>query len=217
MKRKWLMIPIVTGLLAAGLTGASALAHNEDGENESPRETVAAKVAEILGIEDEQTVKDALQQATQEVRTDQLEHRLDHMVENEVLTREQADEYLAWYADRPDVPNLHRNGHRLFGFGGGEGEDGQPSGQGQSRGQRFGGQDGPGFGQRPDGGDGSDARQLPNGRQFPGRGDANSRFGQRSGGQQFRGQGQLPPGLGGEVPSVEVPGIEIPEGNGVSY
>jgi hypothetical protein len=226
MKRKWLMIPIVTGLLAAGLTGASALAHNEDGENESPKETVAAKVAEILGIEDEQTVKDAIQQATTEVRLDRLEHRLGHMVENEVLTQEQADEYLAWYADRPDIPNLHRNGHRLFGFGGGDGEGGQPEGQGQFRGQRFGGQDGSGFGQRPDGsgfgqrpdgGDGSDARQLPNGRQFPGRGDARSRFGQRFGDQQFPGQGQLPPGLGGEIPSGEVPGIEIPEGNGASF
>jgi hypothetical protein len=205
------MIPIVTGLLAAGLTGASVLAHNEDGESESPKETVAAKVAEILGIEDEQTVKDALQQATQEVRKDQLEHRLEHMVDAEILTQAQADEYLTWYADRPDIPNLHRNGHRFFGSGGGEGEDGQRSGQGQFRGQRFGGQDGLGFGQRPGGGDGSDARQLPNGRQFPGRGDASSRFGQRFGGQQFPGQGQFPPGLDGEVP-----GIEIPEVNGVS-
>ena len=212
MKRKWLMIPIVTGLLAAGLTGASVLAHNEDGESESPRETVAAKVAEILGIEDEQTVKDALQQATQEVRTDKLEHRLDDMVANGVLTQEQADEYLAWHADRPDIPNQHRRGLRQFGFGGGDGHDGQPSGQSQFRGQRFGGQDGPGFGQRPDGGDGSDARQLPNGRQFPGQGEVRSRFGQRFGGQQFAGQGQLPPGLGSEVP-----GIEIPEVNGVSY
>ena len=100
-----------------------------------------------------------------------------------------------------------------FGFGGGgQGEDGQPSGQGQFRGQRFGDRDISGFGQRPDGGDGSDARQLPNGRQFPGRGDIRSRFSQRFGGQQFPGQGQLTPGLGGEVP-----GIEIPEGNGASF
>lgn len=215
MKRKWLMIPLVTGLLAAGLTGASVLAHNEDGENDSPRETVAAKVAEILGIEDEQTVKDALQQATQEVRLDRLEHRLEHMVEGGVLTQEQADEYLAWYAARPDVPNLHRGGHRQFGFGGGEGEDGQPrqsSGQREFRGQRFGGQDFPGFGQRTGGAEGSEVRQLPNGRDFPGRGELRSRFSQRFNGQQFPGQGQFSPGLGGEAPS-----IEIPEGTGASY
>ena len=207
MKRKWLMIPIVTGLLAAGLTGASVLAHNEDGENESPRETVAAKVAEILGIEDEQTVKDALQQATQEVRMDKLEHRLDHMVENEVLTEEQADEYLAWYAARPDVPNLHRGGLRQFGFGGSDGHDGQPSGQSQFRGQRFGGQEFPGQGELR-----SRFSERFGGQEFPGQGEVRSRFGQRFGGQQFAGQGQLPPGLGGEAS-----GIEIPSGNGVSY
>ena len=48
MKRKWLMIPLVTGILAAGLTGASVLAHNEDGEQESPKDAVVAKVAESL-------------------------------------------------------------------------------------------------------------------------------------------------------------------------
>ena len=51
MKRKWLMIPLATGLLAAALMGATALAHNEDGEYATPRETVASNVAEILGIE----------------------------------------------------------------------------------------------------------------------------------------------------------------------
>ena len=40
MKRKWLMIPLGTGLLAAALMGATALAHNEDGEYATPRETV---------------------------------------------------------------------------------------------------------------------------------------------------------------------------------
>ena len=161
MKRKWLAIPLVTGLLAAGLTGASALAHNGDGEGNTPKETWATKVAEILGIEDEQTVKDALQQATREVRLDRLEHRLGLMMEAGVLTQEQANEYLAWYEARPEGPNLHRSGHQFNGFAGSEGR--------------------PGFGQRPDGGQGSDTRQLPDGREFPGRGVARSRFGQRFG------------------------------------
>lgn len=217
MKRKWLAIPIVTGLLAAGLTGASVLAHNEDGEDQTPRETVAAKVAEILGIEDEQTVKDALQLATQEVQQDRLQHRLDDMVEAGTLTQEQADEYLSWYEARPEGPNLHRNGQRSFRFGGGEGEDGRP--QSGFRGQRFGGEDHPGFGQRPDGGQGADARQLPNGREFPGQGEVRSRFSQRFGGQQFPGQGQFAPGFGGEAPSQvpsEAPG-GVPEGSSTSY
>ena len=203
MKRKWLMIPLVTGILAAGLTGASVLAHNGDGEEESPKEKVAAKVAETLGL-DQQTVQDALEGAIQEVRSDRLQHRLDHMVEAGRLTQEQADAYLEWYEARPDGPNLHRNGHRLFGFGGGgEGEDGGPSqrfGGREFRGQHFGGQDFPGRGQRPDGGQSSSLRQLPDGGDFPGWGDLRSAFGQRSNGLESPG-----------------PGGDVPEGSGVSY
>ena len=149
MKRKWLAIPLVTGLLAVGITGASVLAHNSDGEQESPKDTVATKVAEILGVE-EQAVKDALQQATQEVRSERVQHRLDHMVEAGRLTQAEADSYLDWYEARPDLPNLHRNGHRLFQFGGGgQGEDGGPGNRFGGRGfggPRFGGQELPGQG-----------------------------------------------------------------------
>jgi len=157
MKRKWLMIPLATDLLAAALIGAMALAHNEVGEYATRRETVASKVAEILGIEDEQAVKDTLIQATQEVQMERLGHRLEHMVEAGVLDQDQdqANEYLAWYADRPEVPNLHRDGHRSFGFGGGEGEERGPRSSFERQGGR--GQDFPGFGDRPDGGQSSEA------------------------------------------------------------
>ena len=114
MKRKWLMIPLVTGILAAGITGATVLAHNGDGEQESPKTAVATKLAEILGL-DEQTVKDALQEASQEVHIDRIQHRLDHLVEAGRLNQEQADAYLEWYEARPEGPNPFRNGHRGFG------------------------------------------------------------------------------------------------------
>lgn len=150
MKRKWLMLPLVTGILAAGITGATVLAHNENGEQESPKDAVAAKVAAILGIEDEQSVKDALKEATQEVRSERLQHRFDDMVEAGRLTQDQADAYLEWYEARPEGPNLLRKGHRLFGFGGGsDGEDGGPRHRFGGRGfggQRFGGLQSPGQG-----------------------------------------------------------------------
>lgn len=206
MKRKWLMIPLVTGILAAGLTGASVLAHNSDEEGASPKETVADKVAEILGL-DQQTVKDALQEATKEVRSERLQHRLDHMVEAGRLTEDQSQAYLEWVDARPEGPNLHGGGHRLFKFnGGGEGEEGGPSqsfGQREFREQRFGGRDFSGFGQRTDGNGTSELRQLPNGGEFPGRGELRSRFGQRFEGRQFPGQGQLPPGLDGAAPQAD--------------
>ena len=153
MKRKWLMIPLVTGILAAGLTGASVLAHNEDGEQVSPKDAVVAKVAESLGL-DQQILKDALQEAIQEVRSDRIQHRLDDAVESGRLTQEQADAYLEWYEARPEGLNLNR--HKQFGFGGrGDGGDTSPSerfgGRGFGGSHRFGGQEFHGQGQLPSG------------------------------------------------------------------
>ena len=138
MKRKWLMVPLVTGLLAAGLTGATVLAHNDDGEQESPKDAVAAKVAVILGI-DEQDVKDALTEARQEVRSERQQHRLDDLVESGRLTQEQADAYSDWYEARPEGD---QGGRGLFGFKRGHGFGG---------GHRFGGQSFFGQGQLPSG------------------------------------------------------------------
>ena len=198
MKRKWLMIPLVTGILAAGLTGASVLAHNEDGEQVSPKDAVVAKVAESLGL-DQQILKDALQEAIQEVRSDRIQHRLVDAVEAGRLTQEQADAYLEWYEARPEGLD---QAHRLFKFG--RGGDGGPSerfgGRGFGGSHRFGGQDFQGQGQLPSGpgGDGGPSER------FGGRGFGESH---RFGGQNFQRQGQLPSGPGGDVP----------EGSGTSY
>lgn len=244
MKRKWLMVPMVTGLLAVGLTGATALAHNNDGEGESLRETVAGKVAAILGIEDEQTVKNALQQATREVQDDKLDHRLDHMVENEVLSQEQADEYYSWYQDRPEGPNFHRIGRHLDRMveAGVLTQDqadeytawyeSRPEGpnllnRGHERPGFEGGDGRPqaNFGQR-----GYRGQDSPGFGQRPERGDG-SESRQLPNGREFPGGGELRsrfnqrfggqefPGQGGEVPSEapsEAP-AGIPEGNGTSF
>ncbi|PKB71339.1 MAG: hypothetical protein BZY87_05650 [SAR202 cluster bacterium Io17-Chloro-G6] len=199
MKRKWLMIPLVTGILAAGITGATVLAHNEDGEQESPKTKVATKLAEILGLDD-QTVIDALQEATQEVHSERIQHRLDDMVEAGRLTQEQADAYLEWYEARPEGPNLFRKGHRMFRFGGGEGENGRPRhgfGQQESRGQRSGGQDIPGLGDLR-----SRFGRSFDGQDFRGGDDLRSRFEERFGDRDLPGQGLLPPALAGEAPQA---------------
>lgn len=221
MKRKWLMIPLVTGILAAGITGATVLAHNADGEQESPKSKVATKVAEILGIENTQSVIDALQEATQEVRSESLQHRLDDLVEAGRLTEAQAGAYFEWYEARPEGTNLFRKGHRLFGFGGGgDGEDSGPRhsfGLRENKGQRFGGQDFSGlgdlrsrFGQSLEGQDFPGLSDLRSrfgrsfeGRDFPGLDDLRSAFEERFGGREFPRQGLLPPASDSEAPEAE--------------
>ena len=236
MKRKWLAVPMVAGMLAVGLTSASALAHNDE-DGESPREMVAGKVAEILGIGDEQAVKDALQQATREVQETNLDHRLDHMVEAEKLTQEQADHYFSWYKGRPVVlnfPRFGRNLHKIIdliiemGMITQEQADeytewfeSKPDGLyihrngGREEGRPHSSSDHQGdrgegslaFGQRPDRGEGSESRRLPNRREFPGRVEFRSRFSER-----FDGRGL--PGRDSEV-HLEIPSEE-PERIGTS-
>ena len=75
MRRKWILIGLAAGLLAAAVTGGVALAWGGPGHgwgwgrgnHEERQSAVAAKVAEILGTDADQTA-DAIAQAQKEVR-----------------------------------------------------------------------------------------------------------------------------------------------------
>lgn len=103
MKRKFWFLGLVA-LVAAlvGLGSATALAQESDGE--SSRLGLIARIANILGLE-EQQVQDAFDQARQEMRDERYEEmvgqRLDALIESERITQEQADELREWYMSRP--------------------------------------------------------------------------------------------------------------------
>ena len=75
MRKRWILIAMAVGLLAALVTGGVALAWGGNshgwgwgrGNNEERQSAVAAKVAEILGTDAEETA-DAIEQANREVR-----------------------------------------------------------------------------------------------------------------------------------------------------
>ncbi len=90
MKRKWLMITLVTGVLAASITGGVALAHNNTGEV-TPKSELAARVAQILEL-DEQRVQDAITQATQELRDKRVDAMVDRMLKGGRITEQRAEE-----------------------------------------------------------------------------------------------------------------------------
>ena len=98
--KRWLIIPAVAGLAAvAALGGVAAASSSGGGETGS-------RVAEILEL-DEETVADAFEQATQQRVDEALQARLDKLVEEERITQEQADEFKAWYDERPEgVPGF---------------------------------------------------------------------------------------------------------------
>ena len=75
MRKRWILIALSVGLLAAAISGGVALAWGGNGhgwgwgrgDHDERKSAVAAKVAEILGT-DEQETADAIDQANQEVR-----------------------------------------------------------------------------------------------------------------------------------------------------
>ena len=103
--KHWLIGLVAVLALAVGVGGGTALAQEEGEEGETTIRGVIARVATILGLE-EQQVQDAFDQARQEMRDEVLEQqiseRLETLVESGRLTQEQADELREWYAARPD-------------------------------------------------------------------------------------------------------------------
>ncbi len=75
---------------------------------DAPKQSIASRVAEILNL-GEGVVQGAFDQAIREKQDDSLAYRLEHMVENEKLTPEQAEEIENWFLRRPDAATkLHR-------------------------------------------------------------------------------------------------------------
>ncbi|MFC2072889.1 hypothetical protein ACFLUU_09405 [Chloroflexota bacterium] len=87
-------------LLTVGGTARVVLAA-DNGDDSQPK-TLLARVAEILGI-DQQNVEDAFAQAQSEMRDEALDSYLQNMVGEGKITQEEADQYKAWLQARPDM------------------------------------------------------------------------------------------------------------------
>jgi uncharacterized membrane protein len=115
-KRKW-FIPVVVAsvLLIGGITGGMiaaaadnmtlAVAQNETANQfETLLNRVCAIYQEQTGVAiDPQQLREALQQARSEMRDEALQARLQDLVNQGKLTREQADQFLQWWQSRPDI------------------------------------------------------------------------------------------------------------------
>lgn len=96
-RRLWLLAMagavMVTVLIAFG--GFAAADSGKDKDNR-----FLSRVAEILEVEMED-LTDAFQDARVEYMEQVVQNRLEAMVEGGEISQAQADEYTAWYADRP--------------------------------------------------------------------------------------------------------------------
>ena len=125
--KRWLLVPILVGLLTIGITAGVVFAGGGDGE--SARTSFANRVAAILGLE-ETPVQDAFTLAWEEAREAKqaahearLQDRLNQAVEDGSISQEQADQYMEWVRSRPEGirSQLGIRGFRGHGLSGGHG------------------------------------------------------------------------------------------------
>ena len=131
MKQRWIVVLAILGLLVIGIAGgvvlaqdsgtggeADVLTENDGTEVKSVPQSFTARVAAILGLE-EQVVKDAFRQAGKEKQNEAYQARLDGLVAKGRLTEGEAAEQYSWFQARPDSSAGIFRGtkHRRPGFG----------------------------------------------------------------------------------------------------
>ncbi len=133
MKKRWIFIPAALAALAVAITAGAIMAQEATptpaatpaatataAPTATPTPTFAGRVATILGLT-EQAVSDAMEQAKSEMRDAELQAKFDALVEKGMMTRADADSYLAWLRTKPDVDFGEKS---EFGFGKGRGHFG---------------------------------------------------------------------------------------------
>ncbi len=101
--KKLLIIAVLAAVVLAGSIGGIALAQTGSADNTTSGTTLLARVAAILGI-DQQKVEDAFAQAQRQMQEEALDNYLKNLVDQGKITQEQADQYKAWVQARPDLP-----------------------------------------------------------------------------------------------------------------
>jgi len=99
-------------VVLAGALGGAALAQDEDVGQVQATDQQGALLDKVRAIYEQNTgvtldlgeLKTAFTQAREEMRAEAMQNRLADLVEQDVLTQAEADEYLNWWQSRPDVP-----------------------------------------------------------------------------------------------------------------
>ncbi len=99
------LISVLVAALLLTMGGVTMVMAEGEEETTPPPETTAKgllkRVADILEIDEEDLIN-AFKQAQQEMRGEPFISRLDKAVEEGRITREQADEIIKWWEQRPD-------------------------------------------------------------------------------------------------------------------
>ena len=124
MKKLRIIIPIAMAVVAVAVIGFSVVLAQENENGDSNTSKLAAKVAEILGL-DASEVDEAINQARRELTDEAVQNNLNALVEKGSLTQAQADEYLDWIQSKPEnIPAIGKQFSEKMGrHKGGKGHD----------------------------------------------------------------------------------------------
>ncbi len=110
--KKFIVTVVLTVVVLGGILGGFAVAHADDEDSSQPQAAgtpLLDKVAEIyekntgVAINADELQK-AFTEAGQAIRDEAKDKMLDKLVEDEVITQGQADEFKAWLDARPALP-----------------------------------------------------------------------------------------------------------------
>lgn len=136
MRRKWIAIPVLSALLLTIAIAGTALAQSESSDDSPSVSRFVEILAGKLGIGEEELqtavseTKAELMAEHKAAREQQLRDKLAAMVEAGTITQEQADEYLDWHLNRPELAPGDSRGKFGFGRGHHRGKRGGFWGQG---------------------------------------------------------------------------------------
>ena len=124
MRKLRIIIPIAMAVVAVAVIGFSVVLAQENENGDSNTSKLAAKVAEILGL-DASEVDEAINQARRELTDEAVQNNLNALVEKGSLTQAQADEYLDWIQSKPEnIPAIGKQFSEKMGrHKGGKGHD----------------------------------------------------------------------------------------------
>jgi hypothetical protein len=107
--KKFIILTVLgTMVLVGSITGVVLAQNGDDSQPGVGPEALLERACTIYedntGVAiDPEALKDALAQAQSEMRAEALQNRLQSLVEQGKLTQEQADQYLEWWQEKPDV------------------------------------------------------------------------------------------------------------------
>ena len=102
-KKRWLISSLLVGILMVAITAGVVVAQTPDAEGDQPKESKAARLAEILGGDaTEESVQAAFAQIVRENQNAAVQKKLDYLVTRNLMSQVEADAYMAWFKSRPE-------------------------------------------------------------------------------------------------------------------